>query len=66
LVLFGYLGDPPADLVEWRVPQFRSVAHHYAERRKLVDRIPESTLRLTVPQISENISTWKTLIDASV
>lgn len=46
--LFGFLDDnPPADLVELRESLFAEIhsSHHYAERRDLVDLVPDSVLR---------------------
>ncbi|HEX3539430.1 MAG TPA: hypothetical protein VHT75_03215, partial [Acidimicrobiales bacterium] len=37
LVLFGFLGDPPQDLVAWRNPLFQAAAHDYHSQRRIVD-----------------------------
>src|SRR2546425_8762550 len=37
--LFGWLGDAPADLVEWRRLEVAGAAHDYDRRRALVDRV---------------------------
>ena len=50
LLLFGFLDDVPADLVEWRTSLFRGAAHDYAAQRRIVDSVPEETLRMTVEQ----------------
>jgi hypothetical protein len=54
--VWGYLDpSPPDDLVAVRKRLFEGVhlSHHYAEARDLADRVPEATLRLTPPQVSE-------------
>ena len=49
--IFGFLeDDPDASLVDVRKELFASAAHHYAERRAIVDLVPEATLRLTPSQ----------------
>ncbi|MHB8437538.1 MAG: hypothetical protein ACYDD4_00015 [Acidimicrobiales bacterium] len=62
LVLFGFLGDPPADLVAWRTPLFQAAAHHYGAQRRIVDLVPEPTLRQTPDQVRERIADWRTLL----
>lgn len=49
--IWGFL-DESADaaLVDVRRELFASAAHHYAERRAIVDLVPEATLRLTPTQ----------------
>ena len=64
LVLFGFLGSAPSDLVAWRVPRFRSVAHHYRERRELVDLVPDASLRLTPDEIRDRLARWRELFVA--
>jgi hypothetical protein len=47
--IWGFLDPgPPDELVELRRSMFEGVghAHHYAERRAIVDMVPEGTLRL--------------------
>jgi hypothetical protein len=66
LTLFGYLGGAPSDLVEWRVPRFQSVAHHYEEQRRVVAAVPESTLRMTAPAIRERLGQWRDLLNVDV
>jgi hypothetical protein len=65
LTLFGFLGGAPADLLAWRLPRFQSVSHHYHEQRRIVDAIPESTLRMTTPVIRERLGDWKDLLTAA-
>jgi len=48
LALWGFLvDDPPGDLVAVRRQAFSSVSHDYVAQRRLVDAIPEESLRLT-------------------
>ena len=63
LTLFGYLGGAPEDLVEWRVPRFQSVSHHYEEQRRLVGAVHETTLRMTVATIRERLGQWRELVE---
>ena len=65
LTLFGYLGGAPQDLVEWRVPRFQSVAHHYEEQRRLVGSVHETTLRMTVATIRERLGQWRELVNVN-
>ena len=59
LLLFGFLGDPPADLVEWRTPMFRGAAHHYEQRRRIVDAVTESSLRKTPDELQADPHAWR-------
>lgn len=60
--VWGYLDTPPADLVEFRKPLFAGASHHYWEQRQIVDRVPESTLRLTPAEVRRRLSEWKSLL----
>lgn len=62
LVLLGFLGDAPADLVSWRAPRVRSAAHEARRRRALVDAVPDATLRLTPDQVRARLPEWRTLL----
>ncbi|MDQ6616714.1 MAG: hypothetical protein M3083_18710 [Actinomycetota bacterium] len=62
-ILWGFLGDAPADLVDFRKPLFMSAAHEYWKQRQIVDRVKESTQRLTPAQVRERLSDWKNLIE---
>lgn len=62
LVLFGFLGDAPAELVTWRTPLFQSAAHHYDAQRRIVSAVPEATLRLTPEQARARLSEWRSLL----
>jgi len=63
-ILWGFLGDAPEDLVAFRKPRFRGAAHEYWEQRQIVDRVRDSTLRLTPAQVRAQLKDWKSLLDA--
>ena len=63
--LFGYLDDAPADLVDWRRPTFQGAGHDYWEQRAIVDRIPESTFRMTPADVRSRLSDWQNLVGLS-
>lgn len=66
--VWGYLGDAPAELVELRRPLFAEVAHphHYAERRELVDRVPDDVLRQPPSAVEAAVrADWRALVGAS-
>ena len=65
LGLFGFLDDAPPDLAQWRTAAFKGASHDYWDQRAIVDRIPESTLRMTPAEIRRRLSEWKTLAGAS-
>lgn len=60
--LFGFLGDPPADLVAWRRGLFNGVSHDYWARRRVADLVPEQVLALTPERVSERIGEWRSLL----
>lgn len=61
--VWGYLGDAPAELVAYRRPLFDSVAHHYSDLRAIVDRVPESTLRLSPAEVARRFpAEWQALL----
>ncbi len=60
--LWGFLGDPPSDLIEARGPHFRSAGHHYQQQRAIADSVPEQTLRLTPEAVAERIGEWRELL----
>jgi len=61
LVLFGFLGGAPDDLVAWRAPMFQSASHDYHSQRRIVDSVPEETLMLTPDEVRERIADWRSL-----
>jgi hypothetical protein len=65
--VWGFLTDqPPAELVELRKALFEEVGHatHYAEQRRIVDMVPEETLRIASPsKVAEAFrSDWRSLL----
>lgn len=60
--LFGYLDDAPADLVAWRRPAFAGASHDYWDQRAIVDRVPESTFRLTPADVRRRLGEWRNLV----
>jgi hypothetical protein len=64
--VWGFLREAPDELVDVRRTLFAEVSnpHHYPEQRRLVDMVPESTLRQTPQQVAEaHQSDWRSLID---
>ena len=62
LQLWGFLGDAPPELIEYRRPFFSGAAHHYWDQRDIADLVPEATLRLTVDQVRTRMGEWRTLL----
>jgi hypothetical protein len=62
LVLFGFLGDAPEDLVAWRSALFRGAAHHYEQQRRIVDGVAPDTLRLGPDEVRSRLGEWRTLV----
>lgn len=60
--LWGFLGDAPTELIEFRKPLFMGAAHEYQGQRRIVDLVKEATLRMTVAQVKAHLSDWKDLI----
>jgi len=60
--LWGYLGGAPPELVAFRNPLFAGASHHYWDQRRIVDKVPESTLRMTPAQVRQKLSDWRTLL----
>jgi len=65
LVLFGFLGGAPADLVAWRAPLFQAAAHHYNQQRNIVGVVAEEALRLSPDGIRARLSDWRSMLKAS-
>jgi hypothetical protein len=64
LVLFGFLGDAPDDLVAWRTRLFRA-ARHYEQQRRIVDAVSEETLPLGPDEVRVRLGDWRTLVAAA-
>mgnify|MGYP003346018159 FL=1 len=67
--MWGYFLDtPPADLVAARTQLFEGVAnvvHHYVEARRLVDMVPDSTMRMTPEMVRKAMpNSWRALTGA--
>jgi hypothetical protein len=65
LVLFGFLGDAPADLIEWRTPLFQAAAQDYVAQRRIVGSVPTEQLQLTPDQVRARLADWRSLVLAS-
>lgn len=59
--LWGYLGDAPADLVEFRTDVLKGASHDYWAQRDAVDKVDESTLRMTPAQVRSGLASWRSL-----
>lgn len=59
--LWGYLGDAPGDLVEFRVDVLKGASHDYWGQRDAVDKVKESTLRMTPAQVRSGLGSWRSL-----
>ena len=63
--VWGFLGDAPPELVTLRAPLFEAASHHYWDQRAIVDRVPESTLRLSHQTVASRFpADWRDLISA--
>jgi|HubBroStandDraft_4_1064222.scaffolds.fasta_scaffold104248_2 hypothetical protein len=62
LVLFGLLGAAPPELIAFRAPLFQAAAHHYRQQRRIVEAVPESTLRLTPDLVRARLADWRSLV----
>ena len=62
--MWGYLSDdPPADLVAERRRSFQAAGHDYWDQRAIVDRVPDTTLRLSPADVTARAasSDWRSL-----
>jgi hypothetical protein len=60
--LFGWLGDPPAELVEWRRKAVARAAHDYARRTTLIETIPEWVVRHRLDDVRARMGEWRHLL----
>lgn len=60
--LFGFLGDAPRDLIEFRRPYFVAADHHYWDQRAIADLVYDKTLRLTPARVRERLHDWRSLL----
>lgn len=59
--LWGYLGDAPADLVEFRIGVLNGASHDYWAQRDAADKVAEATLRMTPAQVRSGLANWRSL-----
>ena len=63
--VWGFLGDAPAELIEFRKPLFQGTAKAYLDQRAIVDRVAEPTLRSTPAEVRERLrSDWRSLFNS--
>jgi len=63
--IWGFLGDAPAELVALRNPLFEAASHHYWDQRAIVDRIDETTLRMSHQDVAAKFpADWRVLVGA--
>jgi hypothetical protein len=66
--VWGFLRDAPQELIDLRRPLFAEVANpnHYPEQRRVVDMVPEQTLRMTPQEVAEaHQRDWRSLLTLS-
>src|SRR4029453_10385745 len=53
--IWGFLGEPPDELIELRRPLFAEVAnpHHYPAQRRIADLVSGEVLRMSPQEIAE-------------
>jgi hypothetical protein len=64
--IWGFLREAPDELVALRKPLFAEVANpnHYPEQRRVVDMVPETSLRMTPQEVAEaHLRDWRSLLD---
>ncbi|MGD0083019.1 MAG: hypothetical protein ABSD78_07455 [Acidimicrobiales bacterium] len=65
LELFGYLEGGSPDQIGARQPHFSGAAHDYWQQRDIADAVPESTLRLPLPEVRARLAAdpqaWRAL-----
>jgi hypothetical protein len=54
--VLGYAGPPSNDLRTWRPERVRGAAHDYVARRRMVDAVDASVLRLPVVELPEHLT----------
>lgn len=62
--IWGFLGDPPADLVAYRREWFFGAGHDYWRQREIANQVPEATLRLTPVAAKGQLANWRGLVGA--
>jgi hypothetical protein len=62
LTVFGWLGDAPADLVEWRRLAMAGIGHHYPRLITLVEAIPEAVIGSKPEEVRGRLGEWRQLV----
>ena len=60
--VWGYLASPDPELLRLRRPLFEEAAnpHHYMERRRIADLVPQAVLRLTPDEVTRQATAdWR-------
>jgi len=55
--VLGYMGTSDASFAEWRAHATHGADHHYLERRRLVDAVPDDVLRMAPTGLTESVLT---------
>lgn len=53
--VLGYLGPDDADFAHWRTEATHGADHHYQERRRLVDAVPDDVLRMAPAAVNGGV-----------
>ena len=64
LLVWGYLGQAPDELVAARRRAFAGVTHDYPVQRALADRVPEAVLRQPLAELTARVAAgqWRELV----
>ena len=60
--LFGFLGDAPKDLIEFRLPYFGAASHDYWDQRDIADLVLDETYDLSPADVRTRVAgDWRSL-----
>ena len=60
--VWGFLGDAPPELLEFRSGLFPGAAHDYDRQRQVADLVTTEALRLTPALVAARLSEWRSLL----
>ncbi len=66
LILFGWLGEAPSELVEWRRLAVAGIGHDYPRRIRLIEAIPDAVIRQAPDQLRGGLGDWRHLLGLDI
>jgi hypothetical protein len=62
MALLGYDGSADDGFTQWRARAVHDAAHHYPQRRAIIDSVPPALLAKQVTDLGSDVAAWRAMV----